>query len=184
LPQELHNPLTLLAVAGPRLHALLLRLTLRDDVAEELMQELFLKLNRSAAFARADDPIAYAHRAAMHLAFDWRRSARRRPENGVIDDAVGYDMASPLGELIRGEQLEQVLDALQRLSPLCREAFVLHYVRDATYEQAAAELGKTPHQVRALCAKAIAQLRERLDPKEDHHPTAARGGETNYAPAL
>ena len=67
--------LGLLDASGPRLFRLLKRLTLREDVAEVLMQELFLALSRSPAFHRAKDPAAYAYRSAMHLAFAWRRLA-------------------------------------------------------------------------------------------------------------
>ena len=41
--------LTLLETTGRRLHVLLVRLTQREDVAEDLMQELFLKLTGGAA---------------------------------------------------------------------------------------------------------------------------------------
>ena len=44
------DALSLLEAEGPRLYALLARITLREDVAEDLMQELFLKLNRSRPF--------------------------------------------------------------------------------------------------------------------------------------
>jgi len=71
LSECLENLLAMLDRSGPHLHVLLTRLTLREDVAEELMQELFLKLSRSDGFRRAHDPVAYACRAATHLAFDW-----------------------------------------------------------------------------------------------------------------
>ena len=76
--------LRLLDAEGPRLHALLIRVTLREDVAEDLMQELFLKLNRSKAFDRAVDPVAYAGRTAVNLAFDWRHRQKRRSESNSI----------------------------------------------------------------------------------------------------
>ena len=50
-----------------QLHLLLARLTLREDVAEDLMQELFLKLHRSGGFLKARNSRAYVRRAAIHL---------------------------------------------------------------------------------------------------------------------
>jgi DNA-directed RNA polymerase specialized sigma24 family protein len=44
--------------SGPGLYGLLTRLTLREDVAEDLMQELFIKLNNSRAFKKAENPLA------------------------------------------------------------------------------------------------------------------------------
>ena len=45
--------LELLDTSGAELFALLTRLTLREDVAEELMQELFIKLSRSRGLDKA-----------------------------------------------------------------------------------------------------------------------------------
>ena len=55
----------LLETSGARLHGLLARLTLREDIAGDLMQELFIRLLQSKEFERAADPFAYAYRAAM-----------------------------------------------------------------------------------------------------------------------
>lgn len=49
---------------GERLYATLTRLTLRRAVADELMQELFLRLSQSDGFDAASDKAAYAWRAA------------------------------------------------------------------------------------------------------------------------
>ena len=69
--------LELLDKSGADLYALLTRLTLREDVAEELMQELFIKLNNSRGIGNVANWNAYARRAAINLAFDWRRSQKR-----------------------------------------------------------------------------------------------------------
>lgn len=57
--------------SGAELYTLLTRLTLRQDIAEELMQELFIKLSRSRGPAKVTKWDAYARRAAINLAFDW-----------------------------------------------------------------------------------------------------------------
>ena len=167
--------LHLLDTAGGSLHALLTRLTLREDVAEDLMQELFLNLSRSRGFAKAANQPAYARRTAMHLAFDWRRSRRRDPAATAMTAEPSAPGPSPLGRLLRDEQLAQILDAAAQLGGLCRDAFVMRHVQQESYETVAEQLGKTPHQARALCHKAIEQIRSALNGthpgrrKEDHH---------------
>jgi outer membrane lipoprotein-sorting protein len=54
------------------------------------MQELFLKLQRSGGFFRARNSRAYVRRAAIHLAFDWRRGQKRRNRvrQNLLDAAV------------------------------------------------------------------------------------------------
>ena len=69
--------LELLDRSGAELYALVTRLTLREDIAEELMQDLFIKLKNSRGAARVANLDAYARRAAINLAFDWRRARPR-----------------------------------------------------------------------------------------------------------
>lgn len=158
--------LELLETAGPRLHALLVRLTLREDVAEDLLQDLFLRLNASEGFLKAADPTAFAFRSAIHLAFDWRRSKNRRASPAPLDIEPAATAPSPLGAMVQREELEQVLEAAQDLSEGAREAFVLHYIQQESYEAIAAATGRTPQQVRGLAYKAVVGIRERLSEPE------------------
>jgi RNA polymerase sigma factor (sigma-70 family) len=153
--------LSFLETYGGELHALFTRLVLRADVAEDLLQELFLKLQRADGFARAANRKAYAFRTAIHLAFDWRR-AQRPIQPLAREPAIA--VASPLDRLVDAEELEQVLDAMTQLSELGRQVVVLHYLQQQEYAAIAAQLGKTDHQVRGLCSKALAQLRMILRP--------------------
>lgn len=166
--------LSILEKHGAQLHALLTRLTLRAEVAEDLLQELFLKLAQSHHLAAAANPRAYVFRAAIHLAFDWRRS-QRFTLSLPVDQAVSA-ASSPLERLIDAEEFEQVLDALRFLSKLGRQVVVLRYLQHWDYADIAQQLGKTEHQVRGLCAKALAQLRALLS------PTAVSGMEREALP--
>jgi RNA polymerase sigma factor (sigma-70 family) len=151
--------LGILEAHGAELHALLTRLTLRTGVAADLLQDLFLKLNNADGFRQAQNPKAYVFRTAVHLAFDWRRS-QRQCEHLTTEPAAVAD--SPLDQLIDAEELEQVLDAIQHLSPLSQQVVVLRYLQHEEYAAIADQVGKTEHQVRAVCAKAIGQLRTLL----------------------
>jgi RNA polymerase sigma factor (sigma-70 family) len=150
--------LELLQERGPALHALLTRLTLREDVAEDLLQELFLRLRHSAAFRLAIDPGGYATRAAVHLAFDWRRSARKSGHTDSQAEAIAGN-PTPLEVLIRREDVARVLDALGSLPEAPRALIVMRYLQEDSFEAIGRTLGKTPHQARALCHKALRRLR-------------------------
>jgi RNA polymerase sigma factor (sigma-70 family) len=144
---------------GAELYALLTRLTMRPDVADDLLQELFLKLRAAKGFAAATNQKGYAFRAAIHLAFDCRRA--QRPLEQLRTEPVSAAVSS-LDKLIDAEELEQVLDAMQHLSRLSRQALVLRYLQRHEYGDIAAQLGKTEHQVRGLCHKGITVLRSML----------------------
>ena len=154
--------LELLDKSGANLYALLTRLTLREDVAEELMQELFIKLINSRSFDKAGNPEAYARRAAINLAFDWRRSRKRNPLRlDQIREPASND-SSPLAKLVRAEEMDEILNAIGQLKKVPREAFVMRYVQQESYDYIAEQLGKTSHHVRALCSRALNRLRNLL----------------------
>jgi RNA polymerase sigma-70 factor (ECF subfamily) len=156
--------LIILEKHGAELLALFTRLTLRAGVAEDLLQELFLKLRSAPGFATAENRKAYAFRTALHLAVDWQR-AHRQTEPLRNEPATGLE--SPLDQLVDAEELAQVLDALPQLSELGRQVVVMHYLQHQDYAEIAELLGKTEHQVRGLCYKALAQLRTILAPAID-----------------
>jgi RNA polymerase sigma-70 factor (ECF subfamily) len=162
--------LRLLDTHGTALHATLWRLTLRQDVADDLLQELFVKLVGTPRFHAASNPTAYLKRAAINLALDWRRARQRQPVPlDTSFDAEGGG-PPPHDAAADAEQLERVLDASARLPELSRQAFVMRHVQQESFEAIAAALGKTPHQARGLCHHAVRQLRAQLNPAAQAGP--------------
>lgn len=172
--------LNLLEQEGRSIHALLFRLTLRQDVAEDLMQDLFLRLFRTPGFAEARDQAAYLRRAALNLALDWRRTHKSVvPLEQLPEEPAGQD-TSPLGQLVRMEQWNEILDAACQLTDLCRDAFLLRFVQQESYEAIALQMGKTPHQVRALCHKAVDQCRQLLARRSQRLPPGREESHASY----
>ena len=132
----------------------------------DLLQELFLRLLKSHGLDKAQDPFAYAHRAAVNLAFEWHR-ARKTTCQLSQENCPEMDGPSVLGKMIRDEELERVLDATSRLNDLGRNVVVMRYVEQASYEEIGRRLGKKPQHIRSVCAKAMAQLREMLASKNE-----------------
>jgi RNA polymerase sigma factor (sigma-70 family) len=155
--------LQLLEKSGANYYRLLTRLTLREDVAEELMQELFIKLSNTNDLNDVKNLDAYARRATINLAFDWRRS-KKNNHLGLdrLQEPTSNDN-SPLTNMLQAEQLEEVLDSIEKLNKASREVLVMRYIEEKTTEDIAEQLNKTPHQVRALCSRAIGDLRDKLD---------------------
>jgi RNA polymerase sigma factor (sigma-70 family) len=152
--------LELLDRSGAGLFTLLTRLTLREDAAEELMQELFLRLSNSHGFEKSKSREAYARRAAINLAFDWRRKFRGKTNVEEFAYEVIANDGTPLSKIIRTEELEEMLNAIEKLNEKGRQAIILRYIQEQSYEDIAEQMGKTPHQTRALCSKALNRLRE------------------------
>jgi len=152
----------LLETSGPRLHGLLARLTLSEDAVGDLLQELFIRLSSSNGLDKARDPFAYAHRAAINLAFEWRRRQKVKCQSLDEDCLAAPSSSSPLGTIIRREELEQLLDATSQLSRLARDVVVMHYIEQESYEEISQRLGKKPQYLRSLSSKALARLRTSL----------------------
>ena len=161
--QKRHKELLeLLDKSGASFYTLLTRLTLREDIAEELMQELFIKLSNSRGFKKSASRDAYARRAAINLAFDWRRKFRQKLTfSSVVCEPVSNE-SSPLSKLIQTEELEEILDAIGRLNRSWCQAIVMRYIQQQSYDDIAKQMEKTPHHVRAICSKALNRLRELL----------------------
>jgi len=161
MADEYKKILELLDADGPRLHTLLTRLTRREDVVGDLMQELVIRLHRSRGLETARDPFAYAYRSAVNLAFEWRRDRRtKRRSDPSGDDPPSAP--SPMTAAMDGEELERVLDATARLREPARDAVILRYVEQMSYEEIGRRLGKKPQHVRSILSKALAQLRALL----------------------
>ena len=155
--------LSALSEQGAKLHAMLLRITLREDVSEDLMQDLFLRLYRRGNIERIQNLEAYLMTAATRLAFDWRRSQRRRRDSDKLTVEPVSDTTGHAGLIEQREELDRLLDDVGRLPDSMRELVVMRYLEESSYEDIARMLDKSPHQVRALCHKAITKLRKMQD---------------------
>jgi RNA polymerase sigma-70 factor (ECF subfamily) len=154
--------LELLDKSGASLHRLLTRLTLNEQTAEDLMQELFIKIGSLGHIENITDLDAYAHRAAVNLAFDWRRRNRQNTVSIERISEPASQEASPLDSTIRAEELEEILNAVGQLDGTSRDAFVMRHIQQQSYDTIAKILGQTEHQVRALCHKGLQRLRQLL----------------------
>ncbi len=135
---------------------------MREDIVGDLMQELFINLSNSRGFGKAENPFAYAWRAAVNLGFEWRRKQKTKFCTLVEDPPATENCCTPLDKMVRKENIDQVLDATARLSHRAREVVVMHYIEQKSYEQIAEQLGKQPHYLRSLCSKALARIRRSL----------------------
>ncbi|MEM9419433.1 MAG: sigma-70 family RNA polymerase sigma factor [Planctomycetota bacterium] len=166
---------SLLESHGAALQALLYRVTLSEHAAEDLMQELFLRLRGSSAFDAADRPTAYARKTALRLAFDWRRAQRRRSKHEAASRASPENRPvapDPLAQADNAEAWHQTLDALGELPENQRDVVALRYLQQLTFAEIGEQLGRSEGSARALCQRGLNRLRDRLQP----HASESGGG--------
>lgn len=154
------------AAFQPRLYGFLIRMTGRRDVAEELLQETFLRLARHAPRLRPDTELtAWLFTVARNLARSWRRwswldGARRSALESADRSNPQHD---PLAHAAASQAARRLEAALATLKPMYREAFLLVAVDGMTPAQAATVLGLRPDALRQRLARARATLAEALE---------------------
>jgi RNA polymerase sigma factor (sigma-70 family) len=158
--------LKLLEENGRSLYRMLTRLTLREDIAEDLLQELFIKLS-SSQIGSVKNLSAYAYRSAVNIAFDWRRKRQIKTIRLADIEQPMCPRSSAAENLMMQDDFEQILDAAQSLSNLSREVFVMHHIQQVSYKEIAVEFDKTEDQIRAICHKAIEKIRLKLNRQVD-----------------
>jgi len=154
--------LKILEKTGPKLYALLAKLTLSQDMVGDLMQELFLRLLKSKGLDEARDPFAYAHRSAVNLAFEWRKKQKNKHLSLNSNLVTEKQNPSTINMIIERENLEKVLNATAKLKEPAREVVIMHYIEQQSYDQIALRMGKKPQHIRSICSKAMARIRETL----------------------
>lgn len=151
------------------------RLGAERGEAEDLAQEVFLKLYKSAPTYSAQSRFSsYALRVARNAWIDRRRRRAVRPEGASLDDAA-EDGASLLERLpARGpdgsrraeaaEERERLLAALRLLPESHAVVFELAVIQQLAYADISAQLGIPVGTVKSRVFNALRKLRDALEP--------------------
>jgi len=153
-----------------RLLALAERLLGRRGEAEEVAQEVFVRLWKQAPHwqpgrARFD---TWLHRVALNLCYDRLRRRREEVLDDDADDAAADPAAAPDAQLQAKQRGRRVARALAELPQRQREALVLQYYQELSNSEAAELMGIGIEALESLLVRARRSLRERLaaEPKE------------------
>jgi RNA polymerase sigma-70 factor (ECF subfamily) len=146
----------------PRLFGFLARLCGRRDVAEDLLQETWLRLARAAPGLTEDSRVgAWLFAVARNLFYSERRRAaweRGRFLPALPDERTADGAPSPF-DLTAASETERVLEsALARLPLEAREVLLLVAVERLTPAEAAEVLGVKPEALRQRLSRARGAL--------------------------
>jgi RNA polymerase sigma-70 factor, ECF subfamily len=166
------------------IHATAFRLAGDRQVAEDVVQEVFLTLwNRAERFDPAAGSLtAWLGTMARNRAIDRLRAASRRPQlvalgrddaEGSADEALeraaqgeragrGFDADDPAAMIEAGETRSAINAALAIMPDVEREVILLAYRDDLTQSEIAARLGWPLGTVKTRTRRALARLRGAL----------------------
>lgn len=130
--------------------------------AEDLTQEVFLRLIRRLDVEKIDNPEAFVFRTAVNLLRDrFRRGQTQRSHLAEVSlQQPGIEELSPERVFDSRQHLERVLDALENLDERSRDVFILHRLEGMKHAQIAELYGVSVSSVEKYIIKALAALTE------------------------
>ena len=156
---------------GPVVH-FLYRMVQNQAVAEELGQEVFLRVYKSR---ETYEPTAkfrtWLFRISTHVALNWLRDGRNRQVRTSIDQGMeeeGPRREIPAGgptaeqELVNRDRVREIRQAVEALPAKQRAAVLMHKYEEMEYSQIAKALGCSESAVKSLLFRAYETLRARL----------------------
>jgi RNA polymerase sigma-70 factor (ECF subfamily) len=164
-----------------RVYRLAYRLTGNQHDAEDLTQEVFVRVFRSLPGYTPGTFEGWLHRITTNLFLDMARRRQRIRFEGLGDQAVGLlrdDEPTPAQAFDARHLDSDVQQALEALAPEYRAAVVLCDIEGLSYEEIAATLGVKLGTVRSRIHRGRAQLRAALNhrrPRHPGHPAATLG---------
>jgi RNA polymerase sigma factor (sigma-70 family) len=137
--------------------------------AEDLTQEVFMRLSRRFARLHWGNPDGLVFTVAANALVDHERHerSRRRDRHVEVDPALPADEPSAEAALAGRERLRSLIAALDTLSPSVRAAFVLCRFENLTQAEAAARLGLSVSTVEKHMMTALARLRLAIGNQHD-----------------
>jgi len=136
--------------------------------AQEVAQEVYLKLLALDPATTIDSPRAFLFRAAANLAVDRLRMRNVRALAPVDPDADDWHV-TPIPEQHAAalEQWRDLRRALDELPPKTRRAFVMHVIDGREFADVARDMKLSERMVRYHVGNALAHCRERRDRAEN-----------------
>jgi RNA polymerase sigma-70 factor, ECF subfamily len=146
-----------------RVRMLAFRILGKWDLADDMTQDVFLRLYRTAGRYRPDMPLmALLRRIVVNLCLDWRK--RAKPGPWPTAEPMAGDHWTVSGTVEKAEKVSAIRDEIAQLPERQRIALTLHRFEELTHEEIAAVTGWSPSAVESLLVRAYSRLRERLRP--------------------
>ena len=138
-----------------------LRLVKDAFVAEDVVQEVMMTIWKKRAQIKIESSLkAYLYRSVTNRSLNYLRDKRNRVEE--IEDRY-MDISADVEEKIYYNETEQIImNEVNKLSPRCRQIFIMNRLDQMKYKEIAAELEISVKTVEHHIAKGLHILRESL----------------------
>jgi len=145
-----------------KLFGVVLRILRRQDLAEEVVQEAYVKIWNSAGQYNPGlaSPITWMVSIARNRAIDL---VRKRTESSIEDEPASFEVASdtppPLARREMTEELKRLLDCVGKLEPDRQKLILLAYYNGWSREQLATKFDTPINTVKTWLRRSLVEIR-------------------------
>ena len=162
------------------IYNLMLRMSGNRETAEDLTQEVYLRVWRSLGGLKSPKAfVTWLHRIAINVYRDWAKSASHRLEEMRVEvqaqnqddpedednedlDLIPSSHPLPDEEALRGEMRDVIERAISSLPEKYRAVVIMHHIEGLGLKEIAKSLDVAQGTVMSRLARARAMLREKL----------------------
>lgn len=157
-PDRFH---TVLRKRGVRWYNACLRITGDADLAADAVQEALIKAWRQRAEFRGESDLdTWVHRIALNAAIDLMRRRKPRAHDDEFDaDLLPSTSASPDAEYTQEALGKDLATAMQRLTTMERQSFLLKHIEGWRLEEIAESLHTSVNNTKQALFRAVRKLR-------------------------
>ncbi len=142
----------------------LLSLVKNHSIAEELLQDTFVRLSKVPAIGMIRQPRPFLMKTASNLAMDYFRQQKKQPLLETEDACAEVIDPTPeqLELVVSARQNQQLKHAIQQLPPRAKEALMLAKFKEMTLKEVAREMAISQTMVEKHLKTALQHCRSAL----------------------
>jgi RNA polymerase sigma-70 factor (ECF subfamily) len=157
-----------------KLFGIALMVLRRRDLAEDVTQEAFIRIWRSAASfdpARGA-PITWMATIVRNLAIDVKRSPATEPTDDAELTVIPFNGRSALEELEVNDNHRRLREAIKALDPMRRKLVIAAYIDGESREDLAMRFGAPVNTIKTWLRRAVMDIRATIEAEDQERQVA------------
>lgn len=155
---------TLYDLTKRKLFGIALTVLRRRDLAEDVLQEAYIRIWRSAARFDPARGTALTWMATIvrNLAIDVKRAPAAIADDDAVLQVIPFNGRNPLDEVEASDDVRRLRRAIETLDPIKRKLVVAAYIQGQSREQLAARFGAPVNTIKTWLRRAVIDMRAAL----------------------
>ncbi len=147
-------------------YTLIYRMVEHRETAEDLTQEVFLKLFRGVERFRGDSQLkTWIYRLTVNLVTDYRRSQKRKPYEAIMDKVKGWfgdRKEEPEAKTLLKEEQQTIQKLLADLPDKYKLVMYLYHYKQLSYQEIAGVTGLPIKTIETRLYRGKSMLKEKM----------------------